>query len=137
MAKIMRPIGARIVVEELKSELTLTERGKLSNIVVVTDDDNQPHNTMGKVVALGTDPMVHEVCKEGDAVFFSKHAGTRQFLEGRQFRILDFQEILSVLTEEEQQESKSPSHPEPMQKAPDPALEEEHPSQPEHSSTRG
>lgn len=134
MAKVMRPIGARIVVEELKSELTLTERGKLSNIVVVTDEQNQPHNTMGKVVALGTDPMVHEVCKEGDTVFFNKHAGVRQFLEGRQFRILDFPEILSVLTEEEVlAESKSQLHQEPIpSEEPQTLL----PSQPPCSLTR-
>lgn len=99
--KVMKPLGARVIVEELKSSLSLTERGKQSGLTVVAYDENLPQNTMGKILALGTDPLLHEVVKVGQVAFFSKSAGVKQYLEGRQFRILELQEILAVQEWEE------------------------------------
>lgn len=100
--KIPRPIGARLLVEELVASLSIRERGKLSNLTVITneDDDLDKWCTMGLVIAVGTDPFILENGIDvGKVVYFERHNGTHTFVEGKRYRTLELQHITNVLDE--------------------------------------
>jgi len=93
----MKPLGARVIVEEIVTSLSLVERGKLSGLTVITDQSNQPKPTQGKVLAVGNDPILRDSgIEEGSVVTFAQHAGTYVQLEGKQYRSLEFQELIAV-----------------------------------------
>jgi len=95
------PKGARVLVEDIITSLSLEERAQRAGLEIVVENENRPLPTMGKVVALGSDPMVHEDYKEGDVVFFDKHAGREVILKGKSFRSLEIQEIIGCEREGE------------------------------------
>lgn len=101
MPKVIRPLGARVIVEEIVTTLSLEERGSKLGITVITDDSNRPRPTQGKVIALGTDPFLQENgLVEGCIVSFAPHAGIRVYVEEREYRSLEFQELIAITTEE-------------------------------------
>jgi co-chaperonin GroES (HSP10) len=100
MGKVLRPLGARIIVKDIVSSLSDTEKWKRAGLELVTEESNRPRNTTGKIVALGTDPLLRDAgLKEGLTVFFAPHAGTYIIVEDEEFRSLDFSEIISTLDE--------------------------------------
>lgn len=99
---VTKPLGARVFVEELIDDMSIVERGKLSNITIITDEVNKPRPTAGTVVAMGTDPMIVELgLREGSLVAFGRNSGTYVTVKGKTVRSLELQEIISVTNEEE------------------------------------
>ena len=98
--QLPKPLGARVLVEELVTSLSIRERGKRSGLVVITaeDDDLTSQCTMGEILALGTDPFLAEQgLAVGKVVYFNRHAGDHTFLEGKRYRTLELQQITNVL----------------------------------------
>jgi co-chaperonin GroES (HSP10) len=112
--KVFKPMGARLLVEEIVTSLSLEERGKLSNLVIVVESDNRPPASMGYVRAIGNDPIFIDVgIKAGDVVHFAPRAGYEQWLEGKRYRMLEWQEITALEQEEPKSEytaSTTPDH---------------------------
>lgn len=94
--KIQTPIGARVIVEDIEPLDEVTAKAMAAGLHVLVSEQNKPRATTGWVRALGTDPLLNENVRLGDVVFFNWHAGTRLTLNGKDFRILDFSEILSI-----------------------------------------
>ena len=95
--KIAIPIGARVFVEVYPVKDSVTERYKAAGLHAVTLESNRPMPTSGKIVAVGSDPLVQETLKVGDIVIFQKHAGSEIQIEGRTLRSLDLHEIITVV----------------------------------------
>jgi co-chaperonin GroES (HSP10) len=94
--KVFKPMGARLLVQEIITTLSLEERGKRAGLTVIVESDNRPPASTGTVVALGSDPIFEGNVKEGDVVHFHPRAGYEQHLEGKQYRMLEWQEITAV-----------------------------------------
>lgn len=92
-----KPLGARLLVEPIITTLSLEERARNAGLEIVIEQDNQPRPTQGKVIALGSDPLLREEVKEGDVVFFHHHSGHNVTLAGKEYRQLEFQEVTGVL----------------------------------------
>jgi len=103
MAKLM-PIGARVMVTDIQPLDDVSARAEKAGIYAVVYDHNKPMPTMGKVVAVGSDPEVQRLIHVGDTVFFAKHGGINTIVNGVQYRTLEFHEITSVLMEGEEGE---------------------------------
>lgn len=97
---MIKPLGARVIVEEIQAVDGLTERAKASGLTLVVREENVPKPTTGKVVAVGSDPLTQDQVKEGDIIFFSKHAGSHLLVEGKQYRVIELHEIISVQSPE-------------------------------------
>lgn len=92
-----KPIGARVLVQDIITEIDLVARGAKLGLQIITDERNTPKPTVGRVVEIGTDPMLREVgIRKGAIVQFGKLAGTWVYLEGVQFRSLELDEIIGV-----------------------------------------
>jgi co-chaperonin GroES (HSP10) len=94
----------------------VTARMSAAGLHAVVLDENVPKPTEGRVVAVGSDPMVQELIQVGNVVTFSKYAGHHQIVEGRTYRSLEFREIIACIRpkktkQQESQESSSPSQP--------------------------
>lgn len=99
---VPRPLGPRILVEEVVTSLSIRERGKRAGLEVITNDDgNQKDNaTIGLILATGNDPLfVDEALEVGKVVYFDRYGGKNTFYEGRRYRTLMFSEITNVLEE--------------------------------------
>lgn len=109
MTKVSRPLGARVIVKEIITTLSLEARGAKLGIKVITNDNNRPRSTQGRVIALGTDPFLQENgLREDCIVTFAPHAGIRIFIEDEEFRSLEFQELIMITTEEKDEKSATP-----------------------------
>lgn len=103
LRKVFSPEGARLLVDDIVSETTLEHRADKIGLALVVEHKNRPRNTMGYVVAIGTDPMLHEEIEVegvrrpryvvGDEVCFDWHAGSLQIIEGHEFRSLSLHEV--------------------------------------------
>jgi co-chaperonin GroES (HSP10) len=91
------PIGARCLVEDLEPEVSLVKRAAKAGLHLVIGEENVPKPTSGKVVAVGSDPLIQELVKLGDVVTFARHAGVYQQIEGKEFRCLELREIIMVI----------------------------------------
>ena len=88
--------------EALVTSLSIRERGRMSGILVITNEDDslKINCTLGVIVALGTDPfLVQEGLALGKVVSFSRHAGNHRYVEGRRYRVLEFQELQDIQDE--------------------------------------
>ena|ERR1700744_3500303 len=97
---IPEPMGARIIVVPVVTTLTIEERGKKAGLTMVLADKSKPRPTLGIVIALPLDPFMRENFKIGEGVYFNGLAGTDMYFEGKTFRSLEFNEIISKVPEE-------------------------------------
>ena len=95
MAKKIRPLGDRVIVEAMSQETSK------SGIIIPDTAKEKPQQ--GKVVAVGPgrlsesgDRLAPEV-KEGDVVLFGKYSGTEIEVESSELLILRESDILAVL----------------------------------------
>lgn len=95
-----KPLGPRLLVEPIITTLSLEERATQAGLEIVLENDNRPLPTQGKVIALGSDPLLREEIREGDIVFFEKYSGHDVTLAGRTYRQLLHQEVTGVMQEE-------------------------------------
>lgn len=95
-----KPLGPRLLVEPIITTLSLEERASQAGLEIVLEQENRPLPTQGKVIALGSDPLLREEIKEGDIVFFEKFSGHDVTLAGRTYRQLLHQEVTGVISAE-------------------------------------
>ncbi|MRG87349.1 co-chaperone GroES [Salinibacillus xinjiangensis] len=93
---MLKPLGDRVVIEVVEQEETTT-----SGIVLPDSAKEKPQE--GKVVAVGSgrvtdngERVALEVA-EGNAVIYSKYAGTEVKYEGKEYLILRESDILAVI----------------------------------------
>jgi co-chaperonin GroES (HSP10) len=98
--KISRPLGARVIVEDIITTLSIEQRAQNAGFIAIVNEDNRPKSTQGKVIAVGTDPLMQEEVHVGDVVSFSYLSGTRLYIESVEYRSLEFNEIIMVTREE-------------------------------------
>jgi co-chaperonin GroES (HSP10) len=98
--KTLKPLGARVYVEDIVTTLSIEERAQRAGFVAIVNEENRPKATQGRVVAIGTDPFIQEHIVVGDVVFFSSLAGTRIYVAERELRCLEFNELTGVEHEE-------------------------------------
>lgn len=105
---IPKPIGARIIVVPITTTLTIEERARRTisvhnnkPLVAIVADKEKPRNTLGVIVKLSIDPIIEENFKVGQGVYFGPLSGTELHFEGKTFRSLEFQEVISTVEEEE------------------------------------
>jgi co-chaperonin GroES (HSP10) len=109
------------LVKDIVTSLSLEERAERAGLSIIIENENRPRPTQGRVIALGSDPIVHDQLKIGDVVFFNPHAGHTVVLEDQEFRMLEFQEVTSVM-EEDQSSVEAPTEHNPLtSQEPDPS----------------
>jgi co-chaperonin GroES (HSP10) len=95
------PIGSRIFVEDLEPVDEVSARARAAGLYVVVAEENKPKPSCGRVVALGSDPLIHELIAVGDLAFYGWYAGMEVQVEGKTYRSLELREIISVAKHEE------------------------------------
>jgi len=96
MAMNLKPLGDRILVEPVEEKEV-----KKGGIIIPDSAKEKP--TEGVVVALGTgktDDQGKKVpfeVKKGDRVLISKYGGTEVKIEGKEYKILNADDILAVI----------------------------------------
>ena len=95
MAKKIRPLGDRVIVEALQAETSK------SGIIIPDTVKEKPQQ--GKVIAVGPGRLsdagerLNPEVKEGDTVLFGKYSGTEIEVESKDLLILRESDILAVL----------------------------------------
>ena len=121
------PAFERCFVKDLEPETSLKKRAEAVGLHLVLAEENVPKPTTGIVVAIGPGELIRELCEVGDTVCFSRHAGSYQYVEGEEYRCLEYREILSVIKPDkptisapvsEEQPSPSPTEPLPTPDTP-------------------
>ncbi|EIT84410.1 co-chaperonin GroES [Fictibacillus macauensis ZFHKF-1] len=93
---MLKPLGDRIVIELVESE-----EKTASGIVLPDSAKEKPQE--GKVVAVGTGRVTEQgervalEVSEGDAIIFSKYAGTEVKYQGKEYLILRETDVLAVI----------------------------------------
>ena len=94
----VRPIGDRILVEPVEEK---EEKGRKGGIIIPDTAKEKPMESV--VVAVGTGKAgddgkrVPIEVKKGDRVLVSKYGGTEIKLDGKEFKILNGDDILAVI----------------------------------------
>ena len=94
----VRPIGDRILAEPVEEK---EEKGKKGGIIIPDTAKEKPMESL--VVAVGTgktDDNGRKVpfeVKKGDRVLVSKYGGTEIKLDGKEYKILNGEDILAVI----------------------------------------
>ncbi len=96
MFSLLKPLGDRIIIEQIQSE-----EKTASGIVLPDSAKEKPQE--GKVVAVGTgrvtdngERIALEV-QEGNSVIFSKYAGTEVKYDGKEYLILRESDVLAII----------------------------------------
>lgn len=98
---VIKPLGPRVLVEEMITTLSVEDRMAKAGLYAIVDEKNRPQPTQGRVIAIGTDPILRDAgIIEGCIVSFGKLAGTHVYVEDKQYRSLEFQELITIIIEE-------------------------------------
>ena len=98
MALNVRPVGDRILVEPVEEK---ANKGKKGGIIIPDTAKEKPMESV--VVALGTGKTddngkkVPFEVKKGERVLVSKYGGTEIKLDGKEYRILNSDDVLAVI----------------------------------------
>jgi len=84
-----QPLSNRVLVER-EEEQTTTASG------IIIPDNAKEKPLQGKVLAVGPDAK-DEGINEGDTVVFGKYSGTEITLDGKEYLILNSDDILGIL----------------------------------------
>ena len=90
MAINVKPLGDRILVEAVEEKEV-----KKGGIIIPDTAKEKPMESV--VVALGTGKKVAFEVKKGDRVLISKYGGTEIKLDGKEYKILNSDDILAVI----------------------------------------
>src|SRR4030095_8508266 len=91
MALNVRPVGDRILVEPVEEK---DLKGKKGGIIIPDTAKEKPMESV--VVALGTGKTDDKV-KKGERVLVSKYGGTEIKLDGKEYKILNSDDVLAVI----------------------------------------
>jgi len=92
----LKPLGDRVLVEPVEEKET-----KKGGIIIPDSAKEKP--TEGVIIALGTGKTDDEgkkiafEVKKGDRVLISKYGGTEIKLEGKEYKLLNSDDILAIL----------------------------------------
>lgn len=90
----LQPIGKRIVIKKVEAETT-TQSG------IVLPESAQEKPQYAEVVAVSEDVINDEEIKSelkvGDKVIYSQYAGTNVKLEGDEFIVIKYEDVLAVV----------------------------------------
>ena len=98
MAPNVKPVGDRILVESIEEK---DEKGKKGGIIIPDTAREKPMESM--VVALGTGKTSDDgkkvpfEVKKGDRVLVNKFGGTEIKLNGKEYKILNSDDVLAVI----------------------------------------
>jgi len=98
MTSNIRPVGDRILVEPVEEKENKAKKG---GIIIPDTAKEKPMESV--VVALGTGKVddngkkVPFEVKKGDRVLVSKYGGTEIKLDGKEYKILNSEDILAVI----------------------------------------
>ena len=98
MTQKVRPLGDRILVEPVEEN---EAKGKKGRIIIPDTAKEKPMESM--VVALGTGKTdddgkkVPFEVKKGDRVLVSRYGGTEIKLDGKEYKILNSDDVLAVI----------------------------------------
>ena len=98
MTPNVRPVGDRILVEAVEEK---ENKGKKGGIIIPDTAKEKPMESM--VVALGTGKTdddgkkVPFDFKKGDRVLVNKYGGTEIKLDGKEYKILNSDDVLAVI----------------------------------------
>lgn len=91
MAKVkVSPIGENVLVE------VAGEEKKTKGGIFIPDTASKEKPQIGKVVAVGDSNKIKGV-KKGDKIVFAKYSGSEVEIEGKEYLIIKFEEILAVV----------------------------------------
>ncbi len=94
----VKVVGPRLLLELEEPEDMEAKRAAASGLVIVRKDTAKPRPTTGVVVAVGTDPLIQQwQVQVGTRLSFASTAGDRQLLEGKEYRLIELQEIKMIL----------------------------------------
>lgn len=96
-----KPLGARLLVDPIITTVSLEKRAELAGIEIVLEQDNVPRPSQGRVVAVGSDPLLQEEVKVGNIVFFKWHDASEVWLEGVKFLQIEHQSVTGVMFDED------------------------------------
>jgi chaperonin GroES len=85
MALNVKPLGDRVLVEAVEEKET-----KKGGIIIPDSAKEKPTESI--IIALGTGKV-----KKGDRVLVSKYGGTEIKLDGKEYKILNTDDILAVI----------------------------------------
>lgn len=90
----LKPLGQRLVIEKVEAE-----EKTASGIVLPSSAQEQPQ--FAKVIAVGeelnTDEKTKDAVKVGDNVIYAKYSGTEVKIDGKEYIIVKFSDVLAVL----------------------------------------
>lgn len=90
----LKPLGTRLVIEKMEAE-----EKTASGIVLPSSAQEAP--LFAKVVAVGADvtenDRIKDAVKVGDKVIYSKYSGTEIKLDGKEYILVKFADVLAVL----------------------------------------
>ncbi len=87
----IKPLGTRVLVQPVTAD-SVTASG------IIIPDSAKEKQQRGKVIAAGKGTKDHEMeVKVGDTVLYGKYAGTEIKFEGKDYIILDQNDILAVI----------------------------------------
>ena len=94
----VRPIGDRILVEPIEEK---EQKGKKGGIIIPDTAKEKPMESLVVAVGVGkTDDDGKRIpleVKKGDRVLVSKYGGTEIKLDGKEYKILNSDDILAVI----------------------------------------
>lgn len=104
-----KPLGARLLVDPIITTVSLEKRAELAEnaftgsrgIELILEHENVPKPTQGRVIAVGSDPLLQEEVHIGDIVFFEWHSASELWLEGKLFLRLEHQSVTGVMFEDD------------------------------------
>lgn len=90
----LKPLGTRLVIEKVEAE-----EKTASGIVLPSSAQEAP--MVANVIAIGSDITENEKLKDsvrvGDKVIYSKYSGTEVKLDGREYILVKFADVLAVV----------------------------------------
>ena len=89
---MFKPIGLRVLVERIEEEAKTA-----SGIIIPDNAKEKPLE--GKVIAISKEVEEDETLpiKEGDTVVFAKYSGTEITIEGKEYLVLNTDDILGII----------------------------------------
>jgi len=88
----LRPLGNRVIVQALPKEET-TKAG-----IILPDTVNKEARQEGKIVAIGNGEEVLKLeLSTGQKVVFSEYGGSEIKIEGEEYKILNYDDLLAVV----------------------------------------
>src|SRR5438477_8694991 len=98
MSPNVRPVGDRILVESVQEK---ENKGKKGGIIIPDTAKEKPMESV--VIALGTGKINDDgkkipfEIKKGDRILVSKYGGTEIKLDGKEYKILNSDDVLAVI----------------------------------------